>query len=155
MNCFINGHGSAGEAAVHLGQGRLEISHSTLYNNKTGVDGSILYASYSASLRVVNSIVWNPNAAGYAEIAKDSTGTVSVIGSVVRGGSFGGATADPLINPRGYLTGASPAVDAGSTTAGCCGTSRLRPGPPPRTLVPMNGGMLTAMACQTGWRRWA
>ncbi|WP_038161196.1 Ig-like domain-containing protein, partial [Verrucomicrobium sp. BvORR106] len=118
VNCFINGHGSAGAAAVHLGQGRLEISHSTLYDNKTGVDGSILYASYSASLRVVNSIVWNPNAAGYAEIAKDSTGTVSVIGSVVRDGSFGGATTDPLINPRGYLTGASPAVNAGSTTAG-------------------------------------
>lgn len=101
-NCFITGND---EGVLPNGAFKITFEHCTLFNNTASAANIV---SSNGELNIINSILWNPQAAQEVLLIG---GNATVSDSIIRNGALGGIAEDPLITPQGYLTHLSPAVD--------------------------------------------
>ncbi|MFN4942951.1 MAG: Ig-like domain-containing protein, partial [Akkermansiaceae bacterium] len=118
-NCFVHGNSGnslGGGAKVNSGS-RVVVSHCSFFRNSATSEGNAVYVSSSTSAHLINTILWNPSGSASKEIY--SSGMVTSESSYVGDGSVSGSIpGNPLINPLGFLTKASPARYAGSPKSG-------------------------------------
>ncbi|MFN9821323.1 MAG: hypothetical protein ACK56K_11575, partial [Akkermansiaceae bacterium] len=118
-NCFVHGNSGnslGGGAKVNSGS-RVVVSHCSFFRNSATSEGNAVYVSSSTSAHLINTILWNPSGSASKEVY--SSGMVTSESSYVGDGSVSGSIpGNPLINPLGFLTKASPARYAGSPKSG-------------------------------------
>jgi hypothetical protein len=117
-NCFVHSNsGNAQGGGAKVQSGRVVLSHCSFFRNSATSEGNAVYVSSSATAHLINSILWNPSGSAPKEIY--SIGMITSASSYVGDGSVAGSiTGDPLINPLGFLTKASPVRYSGSQKSG-------------------------------------
>ena len=116
VNCMVYGHTGSYGSGIYENSGRLVIAHCSVFRNSASSQGNSLYVGSNARTLVMNSIFWNPASQAAQEIY--SSGITEIRQTVVRDGSIAGAlTNDPLLNPLGMLTKASPARNKATSKA--------------------------------------
>lgn len=119
INCLVHGHKAATGAGVYLENGRLTVTHCTVFGNDATNQGNgiAMFGTSTAALKVSNSIIWNSTGAAATELYRTAAlATIDVTNSIVRGGAFGGINSNPVLNIHGFVTASSPAIDAGAPT---------------------------------------
>jgi hypothetical protein len=130
-NCFIQGFGSTGNygGGVSVMTGDVAVTHCTIFGN-TAYQGKGVYVYGTGKLRLRNSILWNLIGGTGSEVQAASSPTVTVLTSIIRGGStWGGLTADPTLSLGGDLTPASSAAINAGTPLGTANTTTTITGP--------------------------
>jgi hypothetical protein len=117
-NCFVHSNsGNSFGGGANVQSGRVVVSHCSFFRNSATSEGNALYVNNSATAHLINSILWNPLGTASKEI--DSNGLITSESSYVGDGSVAGSIpGNPLINPLGFLTKASPVRYAGSQKSG-------------------------------------
>jgi pectin methylesterase-like acyl-CoA thioesterase len=118
INCIVRDNSASSGAGIYVNTGAFTADHCTIYNNDyTSASGSgrgLYIASASSSVRLRNTIVWNPvPQPSISQIYKNLNARLEIIHSIVLGGEHGGLSASPLLDSHGYLKSSSPAIDAG------------------------------------------
>jgi alpha-tubulin suppressor-like RCC1 family protein len=117
-NCFVHSNsGNSLGGGARVQSGRVVFSHCSIFRNSATSEGNAIYVSSSATAHLINSILWNPLGSASKEI--HSSGLITSDSSYVGDGSVSGSIpGNPLINPLGLLTKASPARYAGTPKSG-------------------------------------
>lgn len=117
-NCFVhNNSGNSLGGGASVQSGRVVVSHCSMFRNSATSQGNALWVASSATAHLINSILWDPLGSASKEI--HSSGMITSDSSYVGDGSVSGSIpGNPLINPLGFLTKASPVRYAGSPKSG-------------------------------------
>lgn len=117
-NCLIhNNSGVYQGGGIEIQSGRVVVSHCSIFRNSATNEGNAIWVSSSANARLTNSILWNPTGAAPGETR--SYGYIDSDSALVRDGSVPGSIlGNPLMNPQGFLTKASPMRYSGSRRSG-------------------------------------
>ena len=116
VNCIVSGHTGSDGRGIYESRGRLVVAHCSVFGNSASSQGNGLSVGSYARTRVMNSIFWNPSGLATEEVY--SGGVTECRQTIIRDGSVQGAlTENPLLNPLGLLTKASPARSKGIVQA--------------------------------------
>lgn len=118
VNCILRENYANVGAGLYVNCGDVSIDHCTIVRNEgtliagqNAEDGLGVYI-YSGSLRLRNSIVWNPAANPLStQIHTSSFANCEVLNCIVLGGEYGGTNADPLLTKNDKLRPGSPAIN--------------------------------------------
>ncbi|MFZ4774281.1 MAG: fibronectin type III domain-containing protein [Terrimicrobiaceae bacterium] len=120
LNCLIIGnHTDTSAGGVLSVASDLSLIHCSISGNSAPyVDGGVSangICSFSGKVKLINSIVWNPEPAVDPSLAKQETdgyeSIFTTVSSIIGGGEQGGLDVDPQLTPSGFLRASSPAIN--------------------------------------------
>jgi Bacterial TSP3 repeat len=114
-NLLIHGFHADHGAGITLDSGRLRMLHCTIYDTAAAHQGNAISLGNGTTLDMVNSIIRSGTGNASQQIEKSPSAVLSVSGSFIKGGEYGGNVTDPMLTPEGWLRKGSPAINFGTS----------------------------------------